>query len=221
MKSLEHLGPARDEPRRRVAPAARARPRVRQSTLWSRVPSGITPFCDAGDVGGGDVDERGRDAAVDHAAVEVHRAEQVRLEPLVDRRVEATRSRPSGSRCRCRPGARGTPRREVTVDHRDPLVQERAAAHRRRSGHAGRRTPACGTGTRRVRGDVEPVCERTKRTIRLSGKSADQPLEDDLPQESRDPGRARSSCPPGDQRSTDRPGRSFSTMRQIIASTSW
>ena len=78
----------------------------RQSTRWSSVRSGITPFCTPGHVRGRDVDERGSRSSGEHAAVEVHRAEQVRLEALVDGRVERDRRRRSGSRRRWRRAGR-------------------------------------------------------------------------------------------------------------------
>src|SRR6185503_12649035 len=42
----------------------------------------------ARDIGGGDMDERGSRPTGEHATVEVHRAEQVRLETFVDRWIE-------------------------------------------------------------------------------------------------------------------------------------
>ena len=125
---------------------------------------------DAGDVRGRDVHQARTRAAVDHAAVQVHRAEQVRLEPLVDRRVE-------------RHGRGGVDRdvdvarelrhapREVAVDDRRPARPGSRAARRRRCGRAARRTPACGSRYSTRSRDVEPVWERTNRTIRPSGTS--------------------------------------------------
>ena len=166
---VEHLGATRL--RLHVAPGLQ-----RQLALRSPVDPVVErvlrndPLRDAGDVRGRDVHETWPRTALDHPAVQVHGAEQVGLEPLVDRRVE-------------RHGRRGVDRdvdvagqlrdaaREVPVHDRDAFVQERAQARPRPD--VPRSTSNAGLRNRystRSR-DVDPVCDRTSRTIRPSGTS--------------------------------------------------
>ena len=170
-EALEELGLPATRPRRRGAPE-------REVGLEPPVDAviegalGDHALLHAGHVRGRDVDERGSRSSGEHAAVEVHRAEQVRLEALVDRRVEGDRRGGVDHDVDVARQVR-LAAREVAVDDLDPLVQEaqervvraeglaragRTTASASGSGPAPRRRRPSGTG-------------RAARSV-VSGKSA-------------------------------------------------
>ena len=141
---------------------------------------------DPGDVRRRDVHQARARPALDHAPVQVHGAEQVGLEPLVDRRVERDRRGGVDGDVDVA-GELGHAAREVAVHDRDPLVQEGAqsvladppAQHVER-GLAEQVLHASARRRTRLRADQQddPAL----------GHVAEQPLEDHLSEEAGDAG---------------------------------
>ena len=114
------------------------------------------------------------------------------------------------------PGSSGTPREKSPSTI---VTRSSRSARSPSSPIRPRRTSNAGLRKRystRAR-DVEPVCERTSRTIRPSGTSPEQPLEDHLSEEARDAGQQdRLAGEAVDDRAAAGASSAFSTMRQIM-----
>ena len=148
-------------------------------------PLGDHALLDPGHVRGRDVDQVRR-LVLGNGPVEVLRAEEVRLEGLLDRRVEAD----GGGRMDrdVDPGWElRLAAREVAVDHGDPLVQEGQEL-------VVATEPLAEDIERRLAGQVVDALEGGRRGLRTDEdrdgrfrEVEEEPLEDHLPEETGDP----------------------------------